>query len=47
MNILTRIFKPRTMIRASSKDQKKAWLKSQALHQQLAKECGREWKAVK
>lgn len=37
MNFLKRILKPRETVRASSKEQKQAWLKREALHQQLEK----------
>jgi len=39
MNIF-KLFKRREVIRASTKEQRDQWRKSDELHQQLAKECG-------
>ena len=39
MNILD-LFKRKTVVRASTKEQRDQWRKSDKLHQQLAKECG-------
>lgn len=34
------LFKRKTVVRASNKEQRDQWRREQAVHQQLAKECG-------